>query len=112
MSKHIYNKYIFMVDCTASAHEPTGLCPVRQDTAKVFMSGPSQAVRLPKKFRFPEGCSEVSVRRLGRHLVLSPRFDDWEAYWVGSTRPYGSLGPDVLEFHARGGTTEPPEETG
>lgn len=86
---------------------------MKQDTAKVFMSGPSQAVRLPKKYRFPEGCGEVSVRRLGRHLILSPRFSDWEAYWAGSTRPYGSLGPDVLEFHARTGLPDPsPGESG
>ncbi len=85
---------------------------MKQDTAKVFMSGPSQAVRLPKKYRFSENCGEVSVRRLGGHLILSPRFGDWEAYWAGSTRPYGSLGPDVLEFHARDGAMEPPEETG
>ena len=34
----------------------------RQDSAKVFMSGMSQAVRLPKKFRFSKGCDEVAVR--------------------------------------------------
>ena len=85
---------------------------MKQDTAKVFMSGPSQAVRLPKKFRFPEGCGEVCVRRVGRHLILSPRFSDWEAYWAGSCRPYGSLGPDVLEFHARVPPAGRPEESG
>ena len=57
------------------------------DTAKVFMSGKSQAVRLPKKFRFTEGCDEVSVRQVGRHLILSPRFGDWDDYWANSTRP-------------------------
>lgn len=85
---------------------------MKQDTAKVFMSGPSQAVRLPKKFRFPESCGEVYVRRVGRHLILSPRFSDWEAYWAGSSRPYGSLGPDVLEFHARVSPADSQEESG
>ena len=69
---------------------------MKPDTARVFMSGPSQAVRLQKKFRFPPGCDEVIVRQLGRHLLLGPRFESWEAYWAGSTRPYASLGTAVL----------------
>ena len=39
-------------------------------TAKVFMTGRSQAVRIPKPFRF--GTSEVYVRRDGDSLILSP----------------------------------------
>jgi antitoxin VapB len=39
-------------------------------TAKLFMHGRSQAVRLPKEFRLPG--QEVSVRRLGRALILEP----------------------------------------
>ena len=74
---------------------------MKPDTAKVFMSGPSQAVRLPKKFRFPPGCDVVAVHRLGSHLVLSPRFEDWKAYWAGSVRPYASLGDVVLALRAR-----------
>ena len=39
-------------------------------TAKLFMSGRSQAVRLPRAFRF-EG-REVRVRRLGLGVLLEP----------------------------------------
>jgi antitoxin VapB len=39
-------------------------------TAKLFKSGRSQAVRLPKEFRF-EG-TEVRVRREGNAVVLEP----------------------------------------
>lgn len=39
-------------------------------TAKLFMHGRSQAVRLPKAFRF-EG-SEVRVSRVGDKVVLEP----------------------------------------
>jgi antitoxin VapB len=67
--------------------------PESSDSAKVFMSGKSQAVRLPKKFRFTEGCDEVSVRQVGRHLILSPRYSDWADYWANSTRP----GDDFVE---------------
>jgi antitoxin VapB len=44
----------------------------RQDkaTAKLFMHGRSQAVRLPKEFRF-EG-SEVRVSRIGDKVILEP----------------------------------------
>jgi antitoxin VapB len=67
------------------------------DTAKVFMSGKSQAVRLPKKYRFTEGCDEVSVRQVGRHLILSPRFSDWDDYWANSIRPSDDFVDAVLK---------------
>lgn len=38
------------------------------DTAKVFQSGNSQAVRLPKAFRFKT--SEVTIYRRGDEVVL------------------------------------------
>lgn len=52
-----------------------------KNSAKVFMAGMSQTVRLPKRFRFPDGCEEVSIRQYGNTLVLTPRYgtrvDDW-----------------------------------
>lgn len=39
-------------------------------TAKIFMSGSSQAVRLPKAFRLEGG--EVRVSRVGDGLMLTP----------------------------------------
>jgi antitoxin VapB len=44
--------------------------PGGNKTAKLFMHGRSQAVRLPKEFRF-EG-SEVRVRREGKAVILEP----------------------------------------
>ncbi len=38
--------------------------------AKIFRHGRSQAVRLPKEFRFSG--TEVRVRRLGRSVLLEP----------------------------------------
>lgn len=40
-------------------------------TAKIFQNGRSQAVRLPKAFRF-EGCSEVLIERDGDAVILRP----------------------------------------
>jgi antitoxin VapB len=47
-------------------------------TAKLFMSGRSQAVRLPKEFRF-EG-KEVRIRREGRQVILEPVHFDAKAW--------------------------------
>lgn len=43
---------------------------VTQATAKLFMHGRSQAVRLPKEFRF-EG-NEVHVSKVGNKVILEP----------------------------------------
>jgi len=45
-------------------------------TAKIFWSGRSQAVRLPKSFRF-DG-EEVRIRRHGNAVILEPLTDDWQ----------------------------------
>ena len=46
------------------------------ETAKVFWSGRSQAVRLPRAFRVNAG--EVRIRRRGRAIVLEPVPESWE----------------------------------
>jgi antitoxin VapB len=45
------------------------------DTAKLFRNGQSQAVRLPKAYRF-EG-DRVVIKRLGNAVVLMPFEDPW-----------------------------------
>jgi antitoxin VapB len=49
---------------------------VGMNTAKLFKSGNSQAVRLPKAYNF-EG-REVYVNRLGRAVILVPKDDPWD----------------------------------
>ncbi len=46
------------------------------NTAKLFWTGRSQAVRLPKEFRF-EG-EEVRIRRQGNAVVLESIPTDWK----------------------------------
>jgi antitoxin VapB len=48
-------------------------------TAKLFKNGRSQAVRLPKEFRF-EG-DEVYVRRHGPSVILTPKGISREEQW-------------------------------
>jgi len=45
-------------------------------TAKLFKNGQSQAVRLPKEFRF-EG-TKVFIKRVGNAVLLLPEQDSWQ----------------------------------
>ena len=49
-------------------------------TAKLFMNGQSQAVRLPKEFRF-EG-KEVYIQRLGNKIILSNKKQSWNQFFT------------------------------
>jgi antitoxin VapB len=61
------------------------------DKAKVFWSGRSQAVRLPKEFRFET--DEVSIRRHGRSVILEPLARDWA--WLDDV--IGTVDDDFAE---------------
>ncbi len=45
------------------------------ETAKLFQNGKSQAVRLPKEFRF--GSDRVYIKRVGNAVVLLPYQTPW-----------------------------------
>lgn len=51
------------------------------ETAKLFENGRSQAVRLPKEFRFTG--DEVFVQRLGHAVMLYPKDAVWETFLNG-----------------------------
>lgn len=48
-------------------------------TAKLFMNGRNQAVRLPKQFEF-EGIDEVLVRKEGASIILTPVRKNWVSF--------------------------------
>lgn len=50
------------------------------ETARLFMNGRSQAVRLPKEFRF-EG-EEVFIKKVGNAVVLIPHNEPWETLFA------------------------------
>jgi antitoxin VapB len=55
-------------------------------SAKVFKSGNSQAVRLPKEFRF--GSEEVEIFRHGDEVVLREKMKGMErAFWLLANLP-------------------------
>ncbi len=51
------------------------------DTAKLFQSGRSQAVRLPKEYRFRG--NEVVVKHFGNGVLLLPIDDPWQMLEAG-----------------------------
>lgn len=51
------------------------------ETAKIFENGRSQAVRLPKKFRF--NVEEVVVQQLGDAVILVPKEALWKTFVEG-----------------------------
>lgn len=61
------------------------------NTAKIFTTGRSQAVRLPKEFRFPG--NEVCIKRVGSMVVLFDPKDRWSLF-AGSL---GSVTEDFME---------------
>ena len=69
------------------------------DKAKVFWSGRSQAIRLPREFRF--NSDEVRIRRRGSAVILEPLPDDWA--WLDAIA--GQLDEDFV-----GAANEEPEE--
>ena len=47
-------------------------------TAKVFENGRSQAIRLPKEFRFSS--DEVMVNKIGDIVLLLPKQNKWDSF--------------------------------
>jgi len=70
-------------------------------TARVFKSGNSQAVRLPKEFRFQ--VDEVEIFRRGREVVLRPRKSN-----LG--RAFAALAAMPKDFMSDGRQDRPPQE--
>lgn len=60
-------------------------------TAKIFKNGQSQAVRLPKEFRFED--SEVFIKKTGNIVQLIPRSDSWNSLFASLNK----FSPDFLE---------------
>ena len=61
------------------------------ETAKLFANGQSQAIRLPKEFRFSG--NEVGITRLGEMVVLFPKEKKDEIFLSS----LGKFSEDVFE---------------
>ena len=69
--------------------------------ARLFKSGGSQAVRLPKPYRF-EGQKEVLIYRLGGKVVLEGRRSEWSREFLA----LAGTAPD-FPYRRRRRTAEP-----
>lgn len=59
--------------------------------AKVFENGRSQAVRLPKEYRFSE--EEVLINKIGNIVLLMPKTNKWDAFM----KAIDMFSPDFME---------------
>ena len=65
------------------------------ETAKIFENGRSQAVRLPKKYRFH--VDEVVVQQLGDAILLVPKESLWKTFLEGLEGFTGDIFEDGRE---------------
>ena len=77
------------------------------NTAKLFWTGRSQAVRLPKEFRF-EG-EEVRIRRQGNAVVLEPIARDLTNDWAWLDEIVGTFSSDFMADREQPEMQERPE---
>lgn len=53
------------------------------ERGSVFMTNKTQAVRLPKSVRLPEGVTTVDIVRRGRSWVITPTGESWTEWFEG-----------------------------
>ena len=68
------------------------------EIAKLFYSGNSQAVRLPREYRFTE--DRVYIKRLGGGVILLPFGDPWRSLLEG----LDLFSADFMETRSQGET--------
>ena len=54
------------------------------ETAKIFSNGRSQAVRLPKAYRFKG--KEVYIKKEGEKVILSPKPESWRGFFMSGEK--------------------------
>ena len=78
---------LYVIDTIARSERTREVMSTR---AKLFWNGRSQAVRLPKEFRFSG--DEVLIRRANEKIILEPVQKGWDAaFWAC----FGKLSDDV-----------------
>ena len=68
--------------------------------AKIFKNGQSQAVRLPKEYRFDE--DSVFINRIGQAVFLIPKNDPWRSL----VDACGQIGDDFMNERIQPPTQE------
>jgi antitoxin VapB len=52
-----------------------------KNTGLVFLNNQTQAVRMPKKARFPDDVKSVYVRVVGNERILCPVENTWDSFF-------------------------------
>ena len=66
------------------------------ERGSVFMNNKTQAIRLPKSMRLPDGTKTVDIVRSGRAWMIVPSDQSW-AQWFADTE----VSPDFMEPRAQ-----------
>lgn len=72
--------------------------------AKIFENGRSQAVRLPKEYRFDT--KEVTINKIGDFVILSPNNDKWDSFIQAITM----FSDDYMEYGRNDNNNQKREE--
>ena len=74
------------------------------ERGSVFMNNKTQAIRLPKSVRLPDGTKTVDIVRRGRAWVIVPSDQSWAQWFEGTEVSPDFIGsrdqPDELERDA------------
>lgn len=75
------------------------------DLARVGKNNRAQIVTIPLPYRFPEGVTQVFIRKVGDEVILSPRPADWGAFLASKIRASEDFmdGVDALPVQERPG---------
>jgi antitoxin VapB len=71
------------------------------DTAKIFTTGRSQAVRLPKAYRFDT--AEVFIEKVGNTVILRPKQDEpseWGSHLQAILSGWEGMPEEIERDHA------------
>ncbi len=60
-------------------------------SSKVFISGNSQAIRLPKEYQVED--KELYIKKIGNTIILFPKKNPWEAF----ERSLSEFTPDFMD---------------
>lgn len=63
----------------------------------VFIHNHSQAVRLPREMRLPEGVHKVAIRARGHERIIAPVGQSWDSFFLGGS----SVSDDFLPERSR-----------
>ena len=57
----------------------------KMERGSVFMTNRTQAIRLPKSMRLPDGVTSVDIVRRGRAWIIVPSNESWAEWFEGET---------------------------